>query len=37
VAYDVLRHRILVSFEAEAEGMTSDAIIGELLRLVPVA
>ena len=37
VAYDILRHRILVSFEAEAEGMTSDTIIGDLLRLVPVA
>ena len=37
VAYDVLRHRILVSFEAEAEGVTSDAVIGELLRLVPAA
>lgn len=37
VAHDVLRHRILVSFEAQAEGVTSDAIIAELLRLVPVA
>jgi MoxR-like ATPase len=37
VAHDILRHRILVSFEAEAEGMTPDAIIDELLRLVPVA
>ncbi len=37
VAYDILRHRILVSFEAEAEGITPDGIIGELLRLVPVA
>ena len=37
MAYDVLRHRILVSFEAEAEGITPDRIIGELLRLVPVA
>jgi MoxR-like ATPase len=37
VAYDVLRHRILVSFEAEAEGITPDAIIGDLLRLTPVA
>jgi MoxR-like ATPase len=36
VAYDVLRHRILVSFEAEAEGVNSDHIIGELLQLVPV-
>jgi MoxR-like ATPase len=37
VAHDVLRHRILVSFEAEAEGVTSDGIISDLLRLVPVA
>jgi MoxR-like ATPase len=37
VAHDVLRHRILVSFEAEAEGITSDAIIDELLQLIPVA
>jgi MoxR-like ATPase len=37
VAHDVLRHRILISFEAQAEGVTSDAIIHELLRLVPVA
>ncbi len=37
VALDVLRHRILITFEAEAEGMTTDTIIGDLLRLVPVA
>ncbi len=37
VALDVLRHRILMTFEAEAEGMTTDTIIGDLLRLVPVA
>ncbi|MBE2245176.1 MAG: MoxR family ATPase [Burkholderiaceae bacterium] len=37
VAHDVLRHRILVSFEAEAEGVTADALIDDLLRLVPVA
>ncbi len=37
MAYDVLRHRILISFEAEAEGVTSDHIIGDLLRLIPVA
>jgi MoxR-like ATPase len=37
VAHDVLRHRILVSFEAEAEGVTSDSLIDALLRLVPVA
>ena len=37
VAPDVLRHRILISFEAEAEGVTSDTIVDDLLRLVPVA
>ncbi len=37
VAPDVLRHRILLSFEAEAEGVTPDAVIAELLRRVPVA
>ncbi|HHJ16233.1 MAG TPA: MoxR family ATPase [Gammaproteobacteria bacterium] len=37
VAFDVLRHRVLVSFEAEAEGMDADAVIRELLKLIPVA
>ncbi len=37
VAHDVLRHRILLSFEAEAEGVTADAVVTELLQLVPVA
>ena len=32
----VLRHRLLVSFEAEAEGVDADALIDELLRLVAV-
>jgi MoxR-like ATPase len=36
VAHDVLRHRILISFEGEAEGITADAVIDELLTLVPV-
>ncbi len=36
VAHDVLRHRILLSFEAEAEGITSDDFIDSLLRLVAV-
>lgn len=34
VAHDVLRHRILLTFEAEADGVTSDVFIDELLRLV---
>lgn len=37
IAHDVLRHRILLSFEAEAEGISPDDFIHELLRLVPVA
>jgi MoxR-like ATPase len=37
VAFDVLRHRVLVSFEAEAEGMDADDVIRELLKLIPVA
>jgi len=37
VAFDVLRHRVLISFEAEAEGMDSDDVIRELLKLIPVA
>ena len=37
IAFDVLRHRVLVSFEAEAEGMDSDDVIRELLKLIPVA
>ncbi len=37
VAYDTLRHRILVSFEAEAEGIDADRIISELIARVPVS
>ncbi|MEO5794028.1 MAG: MoxR family ATPase [Rhodoferax sp.] len=36
VAGDVLRHRVLLSFEAEADGVTPDALVQELLQLVPV-
>ncbi len=36
VAHDVLRHRILLSYEAEAEELTADAIIERLLAEVPV-
>ncbi|MEP4485157.1 MAG: MoxR family ATPase [Halioglobus sp.] len=36
VAGDVLRHRLLLSFEAEANGVTPDQVIDELLSLVPV-
>jgi len=36
VAFDVLRHRILLTFEAEAEGMTPDTVIQRLIDRVPV-
>ena len=37
IAHDVLRHRILLSFEAEASGMTPDKVIDELINRVPLA
>jgi len=37
IVHDVLRHRILLSFEAEASGMTANKIINELINRVPVA
>ncbi len=36
VAADVLRHRLILSFEAEANGITPDQVIEELLAIVPV-
>jgi len=35
LAHPVLRHRILINFRAESEGVTSDAIVDELLKSVP--
>ena len=35
IASDVLRHRITTSYEAEADGVTSDTIIQKLLRTIP--
>jgi MoxR-like ATPase len=32
----VLRHRILVSYEAEAQGKTTDHVIAQILENVPV-
>jgi MoxR-like ATPase len=34
---DVLRHRIILSYEANAEGITPDQVIAELVKLVAVA
>ncbi len=36
LAPDILRHRIGLTYEAEAEGLTPDAIIRDLLKSVPV-
>ncbi len=35
VAYDVLRHRVLLSYAAEAEGMDPDGFVAALIRQVP--
>lgn len=36
MVFDVLRHRLLLTFEAEAEGMTPDRVIQRLIDCVPV-
>ncbi len=36
MAFDVLRHRLILSYEAEAEGMTTDDVIKELIARIPV-
>lgn len=37
MAHDVLRHRLVVSYEGEIAGVTSDGVIDRLLELVPIA
>jgi len=37
MAYDILRHRLILNYEAEAEGVTADRFIHELIQRVPVA
>jgi MoxR-like ATPase len=36
IAHDVLRHRVLVSFEAEAQGKTADHVVEQILENVAV-
>ena len=36
IAYEVLRHRILLNYEGQAEGIKSDDVIKEILSKVPV-
>jgi MoxR-like ATPase len=35
VALPVLRHRLLVNFQAEADGVAADQIVGRVIDLVP--
>ena len=36
IAFDVLRHRVILTYEAEAEEKTADDVIREILNAVPV-
>jgi len=36
IAHDALRHRLLVSYEAEAQGKTTDHVIAQILENIPV-
>lgn len=36
IAHEVLRHRILLSYEAQAEGIDTDKVISDLLSSIPV-
>jgi MoxR-like ATPase len=36
IAMDVLRHRVILTYEAEAEEKTAEDLIGEILRAIPV-
>ena len=36
IAYDVLRHRLLLSYEGQAEGIKTEEVIKEILKKVPV-
>ncbi len=36
VAHEVLRHRLILNYEAEADGMTTDGVVSELLSRIAV-
>jgi MoxR-like ATPase len=36
VAHDVLRHRVALTFEAEAQDLTSDSILDQILSVLPI-
>jgi MoxR-like ATPase len=37
VINDCLRHRIVLSYEAQADGLTTDDVIAQVVKLVAVA
>jgi MoxR-like ATPase len=36
IAKDVLRHRLILNYEGQAEGISTDQIVDEILAKVPV-
>ena len=36
IAMDVLRHRVIITYEAEAEEKTSEDLVNEILNVIPV-
>ena len=36
VAYPVLRHRLVTTFNADAEGIKTDDIIAKLIKVIPL-
>lgn len=37
ILHDILRHRLILSFDAEAEGLTTDDVIDKIIDVVPIA
>ncbi len=37
IAFDVLRHRLILTYEAEAEGIDTDQVIERLIKITPIA
>lgn len=37
MAYDILRHRLILAYEAEAEGIDTDMVIDRLIQITPIA
>ncbi len=37
MAYDILRHRLILTYEAEAEGINTDMVIEKLIQITPIA